>query len=68
MDAFARQYVRQAHARGQHLHPYFTSFRLGALLLNNLQCMRSAVVGDDDSRMFHDMAIPQMGSDYLRST
>src|SRR5438445_7707625 len=42
--------------------------RLGALLLNNLQCVRPAIVGYDDSRVFHEMASPQMGSDYLRST
>ena len=58
MDALTCQYVRQTHARRRHSHPHFTSFRLGAFLLNNLQCVRSAVVGDEDSRVSHEG--PQM--------
>jgi len=58
MDALARQYVRQAHARGQHLHPDLARVRLRALLFNHLQRIRSAVVGDDHSRVSHEMAIP----------
>jgi len=49
MNALARQYVRQAHTRGQDLHPHFTTLRLGALFFNHLQCIRPAVVGYDDS-------------------
>ena len=62
MDALARQYVRQAHARGQHSHPHFTTLRLGARLFNHLQNIRAAVVGDDNSRVSHEIAIPPDGA------
>ena len=59
MDALARQYVRQARARGQNLHPHFTTPRLRALLFSHLQCIGPAVVCDDDSRVSHGPAAPR---------
>ena len=47
MDALARQYVRKAHSRGHHPHPYLTCLRLGALFFNHLQSIRSAVTFKD---------------------
>ena len=61
MDALARQYVRQAHARRQHLHADLARVRLRAFLFNHLQSIRSPVVGDDNSRVSHEMDIPQIG-------
>ena len=55
-------YVRQAHARGQHLHPDLVRVGLRTLLFNHLQNIRSAVVGDDDSRMSHEMVPSPDGS------
>jgi hypothetical protein len=41
MDALTRQYVRQAHARGPHLHPDLAGVELRALFFNHLQSIRS---------------------------
>ena len=60
MDALAGQYIRQAYARSQHLYPDLARLSRRALLFNDLQSVRSAVVGDDNSRVSHGMAISQM--------
>src|SRR5262245_29052710 len=54
MDALARQYVRQAHARSQHFHPDLARLRMRALFFNQLESIGSAVAGDDDSRVSHE--------------
>src|SRR5215469_14267179 len=61
MNALARQYVRQAHARGQHLRPDPPRLGPRALFFNHLQSIRSTVAGDDDSRVPHEMATPRGG-------
>jgi hypothetical protein len=58
MNTLSRHYVGQGDACGQHSHAHFTSFRLGALLFNRLNCIRPAVVGDDNSRVFHKTPAP----------
>ena len=55
MNALARQDVRQCDACGQHSHPHFTRFGIGALLFKYLKGIRPAVMGDDDSRVSHDL-------------
>ena len=37
----------------QHSHPYLTNLRLGALFLNCLKCIRTTIVGHDDTCVFH---------------
>ena len=32
--------------------------RLGALFFNDLECIRPTVVGDDDSRVSHEVSLP----------
>ena len=53
MDAFARQYVWQGYTRSQNFHPHFTTLRFGTLLFDDLKFVGSAVLGDDDSCVFH---------------
>src|SRR6516162_5027860 len=53
MDALARQYVRQAHARGQHLHPDLARHWRRAFLFGDSDHLRSAVARDDDLRLSH---------------
>ena len=57
MNTLARHYIRQGDARGQHSHPHFTTLRLGALFLNDVKDIGSAVVSNDDARMFHDLVL-----------
>jgi hypothetical protein len=58
MDALARQYVRQAHARGQHLHPDLARHWRRAFLFGDRDHLRSAVARDDDSRVSHEPLAP----------
>jgi hypothetical protein len=53
MDALAGEYVRQAHARGQHLHPDLARLRRRAFLLDDGDHLRSAVARDDHLRLPH---------------
>ena len=53
MDSLARQYVRQAHTCSQHLHPKVSGLGLRALFFNQLKRVRTAIVGDEDSRVPH---------------
>ena len=61
MDSLARQDIRQTDPRRQHFHPHFAILRLWALYLDHLKCIGSAIVSDDDSRVFHEMATPRWG-------
>lgn len=63
VDTFARQDVRQGDACGQHFHPNLTTPRFGALLLDHLKCIRSTVVSDDDTSMFHGIFLASIWAD-----
>src|SRR5437773_7235324 len=58
MDALARQYVRQAHAHSQHLHPDLARHWCRAFLFGDSDHLWSAVARDDDARVFHEPLAP----------
>ena len=66
MHAFAHQQVGEADARGQHPHAYFTVLRLGAFFFDHPECLRPAVVSDNDARVSHESLL-RLPGDRLNS-